>query len=69
VKTDKQIYRLFQANPAWLFELTGLESPGPSQFRSFPVKAIEREADGVVIPDDPTKPLTVVEIASLSQPK
>src|SRR2546425_310047 len=62
MKTDKHIYRLFQANPDWLFELTRLESPGKSSFRAFTVKALQRDADGVVVPDDPAKPLTVVEV-------
>jgi predicted transposase YdaD len=62
VKTDKHIYQLFRANPDWLFELTGLASPGASTFRTFTVKALQREADGVVVPDDTAQPLTVVEV-------
>ena len=62
MKTDRQVYRLFQANPEWLFKLTGLESPGPSEFRSFTVKSLQRDADGVVVPHDPGHPLTVVEV-------
>jgi len=59
--TDKQLYRLFQTEPAWLFELTRLPSPGPSVFRSVAVKALARTADGVIEPQEPTQPLTVVE--------
>jgi predicted transposase YdaD len=62
VKTDRQVYRLFQANPEWLFDLTHLESPGPSEFRSFTVKSLQRDADGVVVPHDSSQPLTVVEV-------
>lgn len=61
MKTDKQLYRLFQTQPAWLFELTHLPAPGPSAFRSVAVKGLTRTADGVVEPQDPTQPLTVVE--------
>lgn len=62
MKTDRQVYRLFQANPEWLFELTRLESLGPSEFRSFTVKSLQRDADGVVVPHDASQPLTVVEV-------
>ena len=62
MNTDQQVYRLFQANPEWLFKLTGLPSPGPSQVRSFMVKSLQRDADGVVVPHDAGQPLTVVEV-------
>ena len=61
MKTDKQIFRIFAAVPEWLFELAGLPSPGNSTLRSFTVKALERVADGVVVPEAPDQPLTVVE--------
>ncbi len=61
MKTDKELYRVFAAVPDWLFLLTGLPSPGKCSLRSFTVKALERDADGVVVPKDPMQPLTVVE--------
>ena len=54
-------YRIFAAVPDWLFQLTGLPSPGKCSLRSFTVKALQRDADGVVVPEDVTQPLTVVE--------
>jgi len=62
MRTDKQICLIFEANPQWLFELTGLPSPGPCRFSSESLKAIEQTADGVVIPEDLHAGLTVVEI-------
>ena len=61
MKTDNELYRVFAAVPDWLFLLTRLPSPGPCLLRSFTVKALERDADGVVVPKDPTQPMTVVE--------
>jgi len=61
VKTDKQTFRIFQAYPPWVFELTGLPSPGKSTFLSIGLKALERRADGVIMPDDPAQAITVVE--------
>lgn len=62
MRTDKQIHQIFAANPEWIFELTGLPSPGPCQFRSVSLKAIEQRADGVIFPESADQPLTVVEI-------
>ena len=61
MKTDKQVFRVFQARPEWIFQLASLKSPGPCSFRAFAVKALERDADGLIVPDDPTQPLTIVE--------
>jgi hypothetical protein len=62
MKTDKQLCLIFEANPQWLFELTGLPSPGPCQFQSVSLKAIEQTADGVLIPDAIDEVITVLEI-------
>ena len=51
MKTDKQLFKIFEAVPEWLFELTGLPSPGSSTLQSFTVKALERAADGLVVPE------------------
>lgn len=68
MKTDKQLFKIFEAAPEWVFELTGLPSPGKSTLRSFTVKALERRADGVVVPDTPQQPLTVVEFQFQKDP-
>lgn len=62
MESDKHLYEIFEANPEWLFELTGRHSPGPSKFVSIAVKAIERRADGVIIPDAFAEPITVTEL-------
>ncbi len=62
MKTDKQLCLIFEANPQWLFELTGLPSPGPCRFQSMSLKAIEQTADGVLIPDSDDGVITILEI-------
>jgi predicted transposase YdaD len=61
MKTDKQVIRVFAAVPEWIFELTQLESPGTCELKSFTLKELERRADGLIVPRDPSRPLTVVE--------
>jgi predicted transposase YdaD len=61
MKTDKELYKIFEVAPEWVFELAGLPSPGKSTLRSITVKALARSADGVIVPEAPDQPLTVVE--------
>ena len=53
MKTDKELYRIFEAAPEWVFELAGLPSPGKSTLQSVTVKALERgaQADAVIVPE------------------
>ena len=69
MKTDKQLYLIFQARPDWLFELTGLPSPGKCELRSLTVKALERTADGLVVPDAADQKLTLIEFQSQPDPE
>jgi Protein of unknown function (DUF2887) len=62
VKTDKEIYRVFQQCPEIIFEMAGLASPGHCQVTSETVKGLERRLDGIVRPDDLGQPLSVFEI-------
>ena len=62
METDKHFYEIFEVNPQWIFELTGRPSPGPCQFISMTVKAIERRSDGVLVPDSPTESISVTEL-------
>lgn len=41
MKTDKQVYRIFEAVPDWVFQLAGLPSPGKCVLRSVAVKYSE----------------------------
>ena len=68
MRTDKQLLRIFETAPQWIFELTGLPSPGTSTLKSLIVKALERRADGVVIPEASNAPLTVVEFQFQKEP-
>ncbi len=61
MKTDKQLLRIFEAVPDWIFQLAGLPSPGRSTLCSITIKELERSADAVVVPDARDQPLTVVE--------
>jgi hypothetical protein len=47
METDKQLYRVFGAQPAWVFELAGLPPVGKCAMRSLTVKTLERRSDGV----------------------
>lgn len=61
MKTDKELYRVFEACPEWVFLLTQLPSPGNCRMRSVTVKELELRLDGLIEPLDATQPLTVVE--------
>ena len=61
MKTDKQVYSIFAANPQWIFELTGLESPGPCKLIPVTLKAIEQSSDGVIFPESIESDLFVLE--------
>jgi predicted transposase YdaD len=68
MRTDKQLLRIFETEPDWIFQLTGMPSPGASTLRSLTIKALERRADGVVVPDATVHPLTVVEFQFQEDP-
>ena len=61
MKTDKQIYSIFAANPEWVFELTGLQSPGPCKLMPVALKAIEQNSDAVIFPESLESDLFVLE--------
>jgi predicted transposase YdaD len=61
MKTDKELYRIFEVAPEWVFELAGLPSPGRSKLRSVTLKELERRTDGVIVPDAADQPITIVE--------
>ena len=58
METDKQRYRVFSAQPQWVFELAELPPVGKCAMRSLPVKTLERRADGVIVPHSPVPPLS-----------
>ncbi len=62
MKTDKQIFQIFQAQPQWVFLLAGQPSPGECRFESITIKAIETHCDGLLVPEAADEELTVVEI-------
>jgi len=64
--SDKHFYEIFEVNPQWLFELTGRDSPGPCKFVSITLKAVERRSDGLLLPEQASKPITIAEIQMYS---
>ncbi len=62
MKTDKELFQVFTAFPEWLFLLTGLPSPGSCSLKAFTVKAMQRDPDGILVPDDLAQPITVAEL-------
>jgi predicted transposase YdaD len=62
MRTDKEIFRIFQKCPEFIFDLAGLDDHGPCSVESVTIKSLQRSMDGLVRPDDPRQPLTVVEV-------
>lgn len=60
--TDKEIYQIFRQCPQLLFELADIEDPGKCSMESVTVKSLQRSMDGLVRPEDPEQPLTIIEI-------
>jgi hypothetical protein len=61
METDKQLYRVFAAQPQWVFQLAGLPPVGKCAMRSLTVKSMERRTDGVIVPENAKSPLSVIE--------
>ncbi len=62
MKTDKQIFKIFQAQPQWVYLLAEEPSPGPCRFESKTFKEIEKRTDGLLVPDSPDRKIAIVEI-------
>ena len=69
MKTDKQVFLIFQTQPEWLFQLIGKPSPGKCRMRSVTRKALERTTDGLIEPLDPSQDLTISEFQFQLEPK
>ncbi len=69
METDKQLYRVFSAQPQWVFELAELPPVGKCAMRSLAVKTLERRADGVIVPQSPVPPLSVIEFQFNENPQ
>ncbi len=61
MRTDKQVYLIFQTYPKWLFELIGEPYRGKCRMKSVTVKALQRTADCLIEPLDPTQDLIIIE--------
>jgi predicted transposase YdaD len=68
METDKHLYRVFGAQPQWVFELAKLPPVGKCALRSVTVKMLERRADGVIIPQSSVPPLSVIEFQFAENP-
>ena len=40
MRTDKELLKIFEAEPDWVFQLTGLPSPGACALRSITIKSV-----------------------------
>ena len=69
MKTDKQLYAIFAAQPEWIFELTEQSSPGECELKSVALKAIDQTADAVIVPRRETSELTVIEFQFQDDPE
>ena len=61
MKTDKQLYAIFSVQPEWVFELSGLKSPGRCTLQAVTLKELEQQSDSVIVPDDSSQPITIAE--------
>ena len=68
METDKQLYRIFEAQPQWVLQLAGLPPVGKCVMRSFTVKMLERRTDAVIVPEALDQPLSVVEFQFVKNP-
>ncbi len=62
MRTDKQVYLIFRAQPELAFELADLPSPGPCRMESTTFKELERTTDGLIVPESADEPVTVLEV-------
>ena len=61
MKTDKQLFKIFTNMPEFFFDLTGIDYQANYTFKSETIKEISRSMDGLIEPDDLTKPHYIVE--------
>ena len=61
MKTDKQLFKIFTNVPEFFFDLTGIDYQTNYTFKSETIKEISRSMDGLIEPDDLTKPHYIVE--------
>lgn len=59
--TDKQLYTLLRAYPPFFSDLTGIALEGNYSFTAISLKSLEKHVDGVLEPEDTTKPFYIVE--------
>ncbi len=69
MNSDKHLYEIFEAYPQWVFDLTGRRWPGPCRFQSVTIKAIQRSADGVLIPEVTGEAILVLEFQMFRDPQ
>ena len=71
MKTDKQLFKIFTNMPEFFFDLTGIDYQANYTFKSETIKEISRSMDGLIEPDDLTKPhcyKEVLKMMSLTTP-
>jgi len=61
MNTDKQLYKLFTAAPAQLYQLLGLPVPGPVRANAQTFKDVQTESDLVVEPAEEAEPARLTE--------
>jgi len=70
MKTDKQLYKILQAVPALFTDLTGIPLPHDYVFQAVTLKEMQRELDGVLLPQVFTAdaPVYVIEFQAYHDP-
>ena len=69
METDKQLYKLFTAVPAQLYQLLGLPAPQAVRARAEAFKDVQTESDLVLEPAEETEPARLTEFQGYRDPR
>ncbi len=68
MQTDKELFRVFQAVPQWLYLIRRQDAPAKVSLESVTFKALEKRCDGILIPDDEQLAVQIVEFQGYHDP-
>jgi len=68
MQTDKELFKVFQAVPQWLYLIRRQEAPTKVALESVTFKALEKHCDGILIPNDGQFAVQIVEFQGYHDP-
>ena len=69
MESDTELYKIFKADPSFLFLLLGFKVESWYSFESVELKEFSRIMDGYMTPDDPKEPCFIVEFQNQKLPE